>query len=443
MAHAVKNRSIDIKQHKTALHNASTTYFYSHGKPVWMEKNYVEFSSSAYINNVIAHRAINMIAHAAASVPLKLYQIIEGKRHLITQHPLLQLLKQPNPMQSGKELLEAIYIYRQISGNAYVLTVNKQIACTSSQCFGGKHGNDPNNSIYENDTTASGLIKAPPERYKKSFNNSIDDDAPAYELYCLRPDRVQVIAGHDFIPLGYRYAVNSHSIDYHVDQKTGISPILHIKNFHPLSDWYGLSSIEAASYSIDQHNQASVWNQSLLQSGGRPSGAIIVKNADGRPASLTDEQFQRLKQRIDEIISGPMNAGRPLLLEGGLEWKEMSLSPKDMDYIESKNNSAREIALAFGVPPQLLGIPGDNTYSNLAEARIALWEQTVLPMVESTLDYFNRWLVSRFSNDLELQHDVDGINALSHRVNSLWERMEKSTFVTTDEKRAAVGLSPL
>ena len=199
-----------------------------------------------------------------------------------------------------------------------------------------------------------------------------------HELYALRPDRVQVIAGDSFMPVGYRYTVGSQHIDYQVDGISGRTPILHIKNFHPLSDWYGLSSIEAAAYSIDQHNQAGAWNQALLQNGARPSGAVMIKGNENNP--LTDEQFSRLRDTIDEVFSGPANAVRPLLLDAGLEWKEMSLSPRDMDHITSKNNSAREIALALGVPPQLLGIPGDNTYSNLSEARIALWEQTVLPL---------------------------------------------------------------
>lgn len=400
---------------KQAMHNASKSYFFSTGNVAWTDKNYQNFAENAYINNVIAHRAINMIAHAASSVPLKLYQMIDGKRHLITQHAILQLLNKPNPLQSGKELLESIYIYRQISGNAYLLTVAKNCC-------------------------------------DHSIKKSLDDCEPCdivnhstinYELYCLRPDRVQVITSDNFIPLGYSYTVDSHTTNYYVDRDTGISPILHIKNFHPTSDWYGLSSVEAAAYSIDQHNQASIWNQSLLQSGGRPSGAIIVKDAEGKPANLSSEEFYRLKQMVDEVISGPLNAGRPLVLEGGLEWKEMSFSPRDMDYIESKNNSAREIAIAFGVPAQLLGIPGDNTYSNLSEARIALWEQTILPLVENTVENLNRGIVSRFGDDLELQYDIDGISALSNRVESLWKRMETSSFVTTNEKRAAVGLSPL
>ncbi len=413
------------------MHNASRSYLYSAGRAVWSEKNYSDFANNAYVKNVIAHRAINMIAHAASSVPFKLYQTIDGKKHLITQHPILELLNKPNPIQSGKELLEAIYIYRQISGNAYVLTVEKN-TCINTQ--------------YPTPKSSAGHFLH--DHYiKKSLNgyqpcNIIDTGVSNYELYCLRPDRVEVISGSNFIPIGYSYKVDSQIMNYYVDQDSGISPILHIKNFHPMSDWYGLSSVEAASYSIDQHNQASIWNQSLLQNGGRPSGAIIVKNAEGKPANLSDEQFYRLKDMMNDIISGPQNAGRPLLLEGGLEWKEMSFSPKDMDHIESKNNSAREIALAFGVPSQLLGIPGDNTYNNLSEARVALWEQTILPLVENTLDSLNRGVVSRFGNDLELQYDIDRISALAHRVDSLWQRMEDSTFITIDEKREAVGLSP-
>ncbi len=97
----------------------------------------------------------------------------------------------------------------------------------------------------------------------------------------------------------------------------------------------------------------------------------------GRPArsstrreggNLTGEQFERLQARAGAGFQGANNAGRPLLLEGGLDWKPLSLSPKDMDFIEAKNASAREIALAFGVPPMLLGIPGDNTYANYQEA---------------------------------------------------------------------------
>ena len=126
------------------------------------------------------------------------------------------------------------------------------------------------------------------------------------------------------------------------------------------------------------HNAASAWNKALLDNAARPSGALVYKGENG--ANLSEEQFERLRDELAANFSGAANAGRPLLLEGGLTWQTMSLSPKDMDFIELKHGAAREIALAFGVPPMLLGIPGDNTYANYREANLAFWRQTVLPL---------------------------------------------------------------
>src|SRR6185437_8148260 len=129
---------------------------------------------------------------------------------------------------------------------------------------------------------------------------------------------------------------------------------------------------------------------------------------------------------------------RPLLLEGGLDWKPLSLTPKDMDFIEAKNVAAREIALAIGVPPMLLGIPGDNTYSNYQEAQRAFWRQTVLPLVNRTARALSSWLSPAFETSpalggrlaeresasantrLELKPDLDQIEALAPERDALW-----------------------
>ena len=145
----------------------------------------------------------------------------------------------------------------------------------------------------------------------------------------------------------------------------GIPPILHIAQFHPLDDYYGFPPLEAAQTSLDLHNPASAWNKALLDNAARPSGALVYKSENG--ANLSEEQFERLREELAANFSGRGNAGRPLLLEGGLSWQSMSLSPKDMDFLELKHGAAREIALAFGVPPMLLGIPGDNTIADFCE----------------------------------------------------------------------------
>lgn len=257
----------------------------------------------------------------------------------------------------------------------------------------------------------------------------------------LRPDRVQVVPGQGGIPKAYRYSIDSRAFDIPVDTITGQSRVLHLKTFHPLDDWYGLSPVEAAAYSIDQHNQCGAWNQALLQNGARPSGALMVKSGEGHNGTLSETQYTRLKSQLDEQFSGAANAGRPLLLEGGLEWREMSLSPKDMDFIGIKHSSARDIALAFGVAPQLLGIPGDNTYANLKEARLALWEQTILPLLTSVTDALNNWLVPMFDRSLVLSLDQDAIPILAEKRDIYWQRISSADFLTADEKRTLLGIT--
>ena len=97
------------------------SYFYNIAKPVWMERNYQQFAQEAYTKNVVAYRAINMIAGAAASIGLKVF---DYKGHQIENHPIIELLYKPNPHQNKSEFLESVYLYRLISGNAYVFSAS-------------------------------------------------------------------------------------------------------------------------------------------------------------------------------------------------------------------------------------------------------------------------------------------------------------------------------
>lgn len=366
------------------------SYIYPLAKAIWSGNSYQEISNIAYKKNIIAYRCINMIATSAASIPIKMYQYHKEKSEL-ESHPLIKLIQHPNSFVRGRDFWSSIYTYKLLYGNAYVMA------------------------------------------------NTDDNNLPN-ELYALRPDRVQVIPSENYIPKGYKYFIGENEKLIPVNNITGHSDVLHIKNFHPLSDWYGLSPIEAARYSIEQHNQSGRWNQSLLQNSARPSGALIIKDSEGKPTNLSEQQFNKLKTQIEDNFTSAENAGKPLLLEGGLEWKEMGFSPKDMDFISSKNSSARDIALAFGVPPQLLGIPGDNTYSNLSEARIALWEQTILPLAENLLDNLNYWFANYLDEDFCLELYTDNIPALAIKREKIWDRLQKCNFMTINEKRQTVGL---
>lgn len=174
----------------------------------------------------------------------------------------------------------------------------------------------------------------------------------------------------------------------------------------------------------------------MLDNAARPSGALVFAASDEQ---LTAEQFERLKNELETSYQGAANAGRPMVLEGGLDWKEMGYSPKDMDFIAAKNSAAREIALAFGVPPMLLGIPGDNTYSNFTEANRTFWRQTVIPVLGKVTDAIGNFVGPKFGPDLKLSFDLDQVEALSHDRDALWARVNAATFLSDDEKRAAVG----
>jgi len=364
-------------------------------QPRFTPRQYDQLAKEGYQKNVIAYRCVQLVSRNAAAVP---WLVTRGKgahKKRLEDHPLAALLAQPNPMQGGAELFAAIYGFYLIAGNSYIEAVGAA-------------------------------------------------DALPRELWTLRPDRMRVIPGRQGVPAAYRYQVGGASVDFAVDAITGASDMLHLKTFHPLDDWYGMSPLEAAAASIDQHNDAGRWNAALLQSSGRPSGALVYKPPHSdTAATLTDEQREMLKSELENFFSGAGNAGRPLVLEGGLDWREMSLSPKDMDWLAGKDVSAREIALAFAVPPQLVGIEGSLTFANFEQARLALFDDAILPLIDHVKDELNHWLAPRFGDDIRIDYDIDKIEAYAERREKTWKRISAAGFLTVNEKRTALGLPPV
>jgi HK97 family phage portal protein len=248
---------------------------------------------------------------------------------------------------------------------------------------------------------------------------------------------MKIVPSSNGIPSAYEYTLGQNKVRWEMDPRTLECDVRHLKLFNPLNDWYGMSPIEAGSYAIDQNNEAMNWMQALLQNSARPSGALTVKDS----GTLSDENFNRLKAQIEEQYSGSSNAGRPMLLEGGLDWQQMGLSPDDMGIIDVKFSSARDVALAFGVPPQLLGIPGDNTYSNYAEARLAFWEDTALPLLQMIVNDWNNWLGSIYG--VEIKPDIDSIPAIAEKRLSMWQMADQSQDLTINERRALKGYGPI
>ncbi len=342
----------------------------------WGGRDAAALARDGYVANAVAYRCVRMVAEAAASVPLR-----------TANRDLAALLKRPQAELSGRALLEGAYTHLQLGGDAYI----EAIALSEGEAPRG--------------------------------------------LFLLRPDTVRGL--NDERGWAEGYAVKERHRERVIRrEEDGWSPVLHIRTFNPLDDAKGLPPLGAARRALDLHNASADWAKALLDNSAKPSGALVY-GKDG--ARMSDEQFDRLKSELSDGYSGAANAGRPLLLEGGLDWKPMSLSPAEMDFMQARNGAAREIALALGVPPMLLGIPGDNNYANYREANIAFWRLTVLPMAARMVEALEVWLGPRFG-EADIRCDLEGVPALSAERDGLWKRLEAASFATKEEKRKIAGL---
>ncbi|MEM9426709.1 MAG: phage portal protein [Pseudomonadota bacterium] len=357
------------------------------GRVAWSPRDTGSLTRQGFTGNPIGFRAVKLIAEAAAALPL----VLQDAETRYESHPFRSLLARPNAGQAQAELLEALYGQILLTGNGYAEAV-------------------------------------------------LDDAGAPFELHVLRSDRMSVVPGDDGWPVAFEYAVGGKK--HRFPMSDGVSTVCHIKAMHPQDDHYGLSPMQAAASALDVHNSASAWSKALLDNAARPSGAIVYNGPEGHDV-MTPAQYDRVLSEMEAYHVGARNAGRPMLLEGGLDWKPMGFSPSDMEFLKTKEGAAREISVAFGVPPMLLGIPGDATYANYQEANRAFYRLTVLPLVSKVCGALSHWLAG-FTGDVAVfKPDVDQVPALAAEREAQWKRVASANFLSEAEKRSLLGLPKL
>ena len=366
---------------------------------------YARFAAEGYQQNVIAHRCINLIAKSASTIPFKIMQGRGDAATEVENHDLEQVMRRPNKLQSHAEFMEAVHAYLLLSGNCYILR-------TDVESISGRR-------------------------------------APSLKL--LRPDRVRVkIHKPTGMPEAYEYKAEGRTETFEADPISGESLVKHIKLFNPLSDEYGMSPLIAAQLDIAQHAGIINHNLAILKNDGRPSGILKISgvDSDGNKANATDAQLDEADARFSKKFDGEMRAGKPIIVGGDVDFKPMGLTAKEMDYIKQRNTSARDIATAYGVPAQLVGLPDSQTYSNYAEARLALVQDTVIPQARRVEGDINEWLGPVFSNTegrepVRFVYDYDSIGALEYHRNSMIDSFVKAVeagIMTTNEARERLTL---
>lgn len=363
------------------------------GVAKWTPHDYAKLAYESYVLNPVGFRCVKLIAQCAASIE---WTLTDRTKQAVEEHPLLSLLARPAPMNGGAYLLEAAYTYLLLSGNLYL------------------EGVGPSNKPYR-------------------------------ELYTLRPDRMKVVPGQYGLPKAFEYRVQGKTNTWRVNELTGESDILHVKEFNPLDDWYGMSRVIPASMGIDRHNASATHNKALLDNGARPSGALVfepfIEDGMGSVSVAPDPVIEKAEKELKKRHSGPQNAGQPFVFNGKVKWEEMGLSPKDMDFDENKQDAARDICTAWGVP-HILIVKGQSTYNNVREAKLELYEDTVLPLAELVRDELNHWLSPRFDDGLTLGHDLDSVSALEFRRQSKRKSVTElldGGVIDDDEARAELG----
>src|SRR6266699_1702029 len=318
--------------------------------PATMPRNMRAYIQEGYRSNKTVFRVVGHIARAGAGIKWKHYTD-ESRKREVPNSELMQLWNTPAPKIAGTMFREAMFAYYCLTSNNYLLGINA------------------------------------------NMNPAGKFD----ELYNLRPDLTKIKVDENG-PLYYEFG------NFSPPRRYADPFVMHNKLFAGNDDVYGMSPVEVAAMLVDIQKAGQKWNLSLLSNMARPGGAWVTD------ALLGDTEYKGLKEEIRKKFAGPRNAGETAILHGGVKWQSMSMSPMELDWIESDTKSDRDIAgIFFNFPLFLLGL-ADSTYSNQEEARYALYTEIDFPILDMYEDSLNMWLTPRYGGYLGYdQEDVEAI----------------------------------
>lgn len=332
------------------------------------------YSSQAYwyTRSPWVYLAVTQIARTAALVKLNAFKLDGEQKVAQINHPLEMLLRKPNPWQSRFELIEQTIGYQQITGNAYWFLYSES-------------GGEPD------------------------------------EIILLRPDRVKIVAGEDSSHLisGYVYYVEGMEIPIEPQE------VIHFKRFHPLSDYYGLSPLEALAADVQGDAAMAEFNRNFYSKDmAIPAGVVNIKN----PISVTE--FERIKAEWRESYGG-RNRRTAFLQASEVEYQDIGLSHKDSDFLNGRQFSKEEILMVYGVPPGMLD--KSSTEANATTALEFFTDHTVWPIMTELCQKISSDLAPFYGADLVVEpEDIRPKDAEAERT----ELQAYGPYLTINEIRA-------
>lgn len=326
------------------------------------------------------YSCVNVISNSLAQVPLKLYREAGGELVEVPAHALLKLFRDINPSQTYFNFIKATMSYLDLTGN----------------CFWA---------------------------LERDMSNRI------IEMWPLRPDYMKIELDNDGFPRQYTYTVGGEVVHYPVED------IIHIKTFSPTNHFWGISGLASVVHDINASYYSRVYNENFFQNGARPSGVVTV------PGSLSKEDFDRAKGELQNNYGGYTKSNKIMLLDNGANFREVSVTPKDADFLEQEEKFKDKILSVFGVPPVMISdfSASGNTGSLKMQHRI-FWENTIIPRAKLIESYIQEYLMNNFrlSAGLIPKFDFSNVPALREdedKKTARAERLVRTGIWTVNEAR--------
>lgn len=338
-----------------------------------------------YERSVWTYVCVNVIARSAASVKWKILKNVSGDRFEEDRtNPIIKVLKRPNRFMNWNDLVERTFQHLETTGNSFWEEVRSG--------------------------TANDLV----------------------HIYSLQPDKMEIIPDAKKYVRQYIYwPVFSKSIEFDPEDVT------HFRYQSPLSEYWGISPLDAAQNSITLEFWTIAFNKKFFKNRAVPEVALETDQ------SLTDQAYRRLREEWMKRFKGVENAFGLTVLEEGLKAKVIDRSQNDMQFIEQRKMNREEILAAHGVPPVLVGLLEYSSYSNALEQKMTFWQNTMIPKLRRFEDFMNRDIMPE---GYSFAFDYAEIEALIEDVDlktRMLESMVTKGILTINEARERLHLKPV
>lgn len=322
-----------------------------------------------YETSVYVFAAIGNIAQAIAGLPLRLFTAGDDP---VWEHEYLTLMQQPNPEQTGEELIEAFQTHKEIDGYAFLIEPEFELGSSRA--------------------------------------------AARREIYVASASEMEPIEVAGEL-VAWRYT----PLDGARNRTLTLSQVMPSRHYHPRKRLEGLSGARVARLAIEGHYGALNLFRNAVRNGAE-LGAVFTTDKD-----LSEQQHDAQMKVIRTRYSGPVNANKPLLLSGGVKVDRGSQGMNDINWLQGMGVAATIIATAYRVPPLFVNLMDQAQYNSAPVQMSLFWTMNGLPQKRRVEAALNRIVLRGDQAKYQFRLDTSDVQVLKLEQAEFMERVFKLT----------------